>query len=293
MDASIIILTKNAGGNFKTLLQRIFSQEFSGRYEVVIIESGSSDNTLSIADEFPVRITRIKPEEFHHGRTRNLGAELANGKILVYITQDALPLGNDWLQKLTDNFIDPDVDMVCGRQIAWESTKPPEKFFYAYNFPDQRLEVKLGAADYYRDNIFISNVNSAIRKEIWQQFKFSEKVLLAEDKELARRLLFAGWRIIYTPEAAVYHAHDLSLRAAFQKGVEFGIAASQGAGGLPRSKNWIAQRLVYLMEEARYMANTDKWWKWLPYSMAYEASKLLGIGVGWLRGKFSKTIHLF
>jgi rhamnosyltransferase len=281
VDASIIVLTKDAGGNLKPLLDRIFWQQFNGQYEVLVIDSGSVYGTLEIAQRFPVKITQIKPEEFHHGRTRNLGAQLSSGSTLVYITQDALPSGSSWLQNLFDNLKDPKVAMVCGRQIAWPTTKPPERFFYAYNFPDQRIEVKLGDPDYYRDNIFISNVNSAVRKDVWQQFRFSEKVFMAEDKEFAKRLLFAGWSIVYEPGATVYHAHDFSLRSAFQKGVDHGISSAQGAGGLPRSKNWIVRRLGYLVKEVQYVLTSSKrWWKWLPYSVAYDASKLLGIGVG-------------
>jgi len=286
IDVSIIILTKNAGSNFKPLLERLFSQEFNGEYEVLVIDSGSTNDTLNTAKQFPVRITQIKPEEFHHGKTRNLGAQLSLGSALVYITQDALPLNNQWLQKLVDNLKEPNVAMVCGRQIPWQTTKPPEKFFYVYNFPEHKIKVTLGASDYYHDNIFISNVNSAIRKDIWQQFRFSEKVIMVEDKEFAGRILSAGWSIVYEPGAAVYHAHDFSLWQTFQRSCDSGIALSQGAGGLPRSRNWIVRRLAQFVKEAQYItANNKRWWKWLPYSAAYETCKLTGIMVGLIKGK--------
>jgi len=173
--------------------------------------------------------------------------------------------------------------MVVGRQIPWQTTKPPEKFFYSYYFPDHRIEVVHGASDYYRDNMFISNVNSAIKKDVWEQFKFSENVLRGEDKEFAQRILLAGWKIVYQPDAAVYHAHDFSLRSLFQRSVEIGIALSQGVS-VPRSKNWVVHRLLYYVKEAHYIIGEEHWWKWLPYSVAYETSRLLGILVGWLRG---------
>jgi rhamnosyltransferase len=289
MDATIIILTKNAGDGFATLLQRLSLQKFDGSYEIVVIDSGSTDNTLQIAQRFPAKVVCIKPEEFHHGRTRNLGAEHASGKILAYITQDALPLRDDWLQKLTNELRDPQVAMVVGRQIPWPSTKPPEKFFYSYYFPEQRLEVVRGAPDYYRDNMFISNVNSAMRIDIWQQFRFSEKVVRGEDKEFANRILSAGWKIVYQPEAVVYHAHDFSLRSMFQRSVDVGIALSQGAS-VPRSRNWVISRFRYFLEEARYIMAGRTWWKWLPYSVAYEATKLVGAGVGCLKGRISTRV---
>lgn len=289
MDISVVILTKNAGGRFGTLLQRLFSQDFSGDYEVIVIDSGSTDNTVAVAQSFPVKMAGIKAEEFHHGKTRNLGAELSSGRILVYVTQDALPLHEDWLQKLTEDLKDPKVAMVVGRQIAWQDAKPPEKFFYHYYFPEHKIEVVSNASDYYRDNMFISNVNSAIKKDIWQNVKFSENVVRGEDKEFAKRVLLAGWKIVYQPDAVLYHAHDVRLRSLFRTSSDVGAALSQGAG-MPRSRNWVAERLGYFVQEARYIASGEAWWKWLPYSMLYEASKLLGLGVGWVKPKFVSVL---
>jgi rhamnosyltransferase len=287
MDVSIIVLTKNAGEGFSTLLQQLFSQNIDGDYEIIVIDSGSADGTPEIAQSFPVKIIRIKAEEFHHGRTRNLGAEQASGKIMVYITQDALPLHDNWLRKLTADLNNPQVAMVVGRQIPWPSTKAPEKFFYTYYFPEHKIEVIGGASDYYRDNMFISNVNSAIKKDVWRQFRFSEDIVLAEDKEFAKRILLAGWKIVYRPDAAVYHAHDFSLRSIFHRSVDAGISLSQGVN-VPRSRNWVINRLGYFAREARYIVSNEGGWKWLPYSAAYEASKLLGVAVGWLRARMKQ-----
>ena len=288
MDVSVIILTKNAGEGFATLLQRLFSQKFDGNYEIIVIDSGSSDGTPEIAQSFPVKFVLIKPDEFHHGRTRNLGAEQASGRILVYLTQDALPLHDNWLRKLTDDLKNPQVAMVVGRQIPWQNTKPPEKFFYSYYFPEYKIEVVPSASDYYRDNMFISNVNSAIKKDVWQQFKFSEDIVLAEDKEFAKRILHAGWKIVYQPDAVVYHAHDFSLRSIFKRSMDAGTALSQKVN-VPRSRNWVINRLGYFAREAKYIVRNEGGWKWLPYSAAYEASKLLGVVLGWLRARMQRN----
>jgi len=283
MDVSIIILTKNAGDSFRQLLDRVYSQKSDSQFEVLVVDSGSKDNTLKIAKDFPVTITEIKSSEFHHGRTRNLGAELAQGSILVYITQDALPLKNDWLQKLTHSLKGKGVAMVCGRQIPWETVKPPEKFFYVYNFPPFRIEVNSGASDYYHDNVFISNVNSAIRREVWKQLRFSNKVLMAEDKEFAKRALLDGWSIIYEPEAAVYHAHDFTIREVFRRYVDYGISARQGYSGLPRSRGWLIKKLLcYSIEETKYLKATGNL-KWLPFCLIYDMSRYLGTIVGQAR----------
>lgn len=284
MDASIIILTKNAGPAFVTLLERLLSQDYEGNYEIIVIDSGSTDDTVGIAQDSPVKLVQIEAEDFHHGRTRNLGGEQAHGRVLVYITQDALPLHHDWLHNLTEDLENPKVAMVVGRQIPWPTTKPPERFFYMYYFPEHRIEVDSGAPDYYRDNMFISNVNSAMKRDIWQDFRFSEEVVLAEDKQFAGRILDAGRRIVYRPDAAVYHAHNMSLRSVFRRSVYAGMALGQGAD-VPRSRSFPINRLGYFAAEARHIASSHEWWKWLPYSAAYESSKVLGLGAGWLRSK--------
>jgi rhamnosyltransferase len=290
MDVSIIILTKNAGENFKQLLERIFSQRFDGQFEVLIVDSGSTDATLKTAGGFPAKITEIRPEAFHHGKTRNLGAELSSGTILVYITQDALPINNDWLDKLAGNFKNPNVAMVIGRQIPWQTTKPPEKFFYVHNFPEQKIIVQPKSSGYYLDNVFVSNVNSAIRKDVWQQFKFSETIIMAEDKEFANRILSAGWTIVYEPEAAVYHGHDFGLWSVFKRYLDYGVSYSQGVK-VAKSSNWVANRLGYFVREAKYIVSNEGGWKWLPYSVAYEAGKLAGLGMGCLRGRISTKLQ--
>ncbi|MGD0355474.1 MAG: glycosyltransferase [Dehalococcoidia bacterium] len=277
---SIIILTRNGGDNFPRLLERIYSQQYSGSYEVIVIDSGSTDGTLEAAHKYPLKLLEIKPEEFHHGRTRNLGADMAQGRYLVYITQDALPVNNDWLQKLTDNFADPQVAMVVGRQIPWEHTKPPEKFFYHYNFPDYRLVVKSDAVDYYHDNVFISDVNAAYRKDTWDKYRFKENIVMAEDKMIAAQILADGRTIIYEPLAAVYHSHDHGIKDVFNKWRYFGFALRQGVCALPGSPGSALQKaLEYFIAEVRYF-KANSCCRWLPYSAIYEIGKYSGLIIG-------------
>jgi len=292
MDTSIIILTKDVGDNFKPLLERIFSQKFDGRYEVLVIDSGSTDETLSIAKEFPVKITQIKPEEFHHGKTRNLGAQLSTGDILVYITQDALPLSNDWLQKLVNNFKDSNVAMVCGRQIPWPTTKPPEKSFYFYNFPEHKIVLTVDSwqksPDRHRDAMFISDVNSAIRKNVWEKFKFSQSLIVAEDKEFAKRALFAGWSVVYEPEAAVYHSHNFSLWSVFRRYLDYGASLDRGVDELLRSDRSLFRIALQSLDwQIRYLSHNG-YLRWLPYAILYDGSRFLGQLLGEFRGKLAR-----
>ena len=283
IDTTIIILTLNGGDSFPRLLERIYSQQYSGSYEVIVIDSGSADGTPGAARKYPVRLVEITPEEFHHGRTRNMGAELAQGQYLVYITQDAMPVSNDWLQKLTDNFAEPQVAMVIGRQIPHEDTSLPDKFYYFYDFPDLRLVVKSGGTAYYHDNNFISNVNSALRKEIWQEHRFSETIVMAEDKELAGRLLLNGWTIIYDPEPAVLHSHNFSIPEVFDRALDYGLALKQGVADHIRSKIPRIKRTWEYMNALLSFLNDNGRILWLPYLVFYDFVLYVALFLG-IRG---------
>jgi len=291
-EASIIILTKNGGGNFPRLLENIYSQKYDGTFEVIMIDSGSTDGTLQAAAGHPVRLLQIAPEQFHHARTRNLGAGMALGKYLVFITQDALPLTDQWLQQLISAFSNPEVGMVVGRQIPWDHVKPPEKFFYHYYFPDSRLVVQQDASAGYRGNIFISNANSALRRELWQKLNFSENMFIGEDKELAWRILAAGVSIVYEPGAAVRHSHGHGLAETFSRQLDFGFAARQGTVEMPGAGGSSIKRMLdYLGAEMKYLRSYN-WTAWIPYSIIYEIFRYAGFLLGkWgMRGPLARKI---
>lgn len=282
---SIIILTKNAGGRFKLLLERIYSQTFKN-FEVLIIDSGSRDSTLKIAKKYKTRIYRIRPEEFHHSITRNLGANLAKGEIIVYITQDALPINNFWLR----NLITPlksmeDVAAVYGRQVAYPDAKPMEKFFYNSFYPNQmKMLTKKDIENpkrFYLDNIFVSDVNSAIKKDAWKKIRFRKEIFMAEDKDFALRALSAGYKIIYEPKAMVYHSHNYSIISAFKRrfadGMAFNLITSNYNSFLNRDYS-IRVGLEYFRREMTYLLRNYK--LWLPYALIYNAAKLLGFELG-------------
>ena len=162
MKASIVILTKNAGNSFYYTLSNIFSQTFKD-FEVIIIDSGSEDRTLEIAREFPAKIYKIPPEEFGHGKTRNLAAKLAHGEFIVYLTQDAIPANEFWLSNLLRNFQDSSIGAAFSRQIPRKNSSAMEFFFYNHHFPDRRIIRPENKR--FIDRIFFSNVSSCIRKD--------------------------------------------------------------------------------------------------------------------------------
>lgn len=221
MKISIIILTKNAGEKLKTVLDGIFSQTIKFM-EVLIIDSTSDDNTIKIAEKYPVRIIKINAEEFGHGKTRNFGANLARGSHVVFLTQDAIPENENWLKELTNPFKDPDVVGVYGRQIPRQNENVIDKFFYLSLYSNKnivwRYSKSLGI-----DTVF-SDVNSAIKKNILLENPFDNEIIVSEDHEWAHRVLKKGYAITYNPKATVVHSHSYDLKSLFKRHFDVGVS---------------------------------------------------------------------
>jgi rhamnosyltransferase len=222
--ASVLILTKNEAHNISHCLDAVLSQESSGRPEVILIDSGSADQTLNIAGRYPVQLYRIAAESFHHARTRNLAAELAHGEYLVYLAADALPCSPNWLGALLRNFEDSTVGAVYGRHVPRPDASIERRGVLNTMYGDMPV-VKSAAckADLGYRYYHFSTVNCAIRKQVWQQTRFPQDLNVCEDVAIATRILDAGWKIIYEPEAAVYHTHDFSSLRLFRRYFDLGV----------------------------------------------------------------------
>ena len=127
MDVSIVIPTKNGGHLFEKVLDAVFKQKTEYEYEVICVDSGSKDGTLDVIRKYPCRLFQIEPSEFGHGKTRNYGASKGNGTYIIFITQDALPATDTWLQNFIDAMkMDPEIvggfrirTAICLTSVIW------------------------------------------------------------------------------------------------------------------------------------------------------------------------------
>ena len=124
VEVSVFIPTYNGGPLFERVLSGIFDQEIDVPFEVICIDSGSTDETLDIMSRYPVRRIDIDKSEFNHGLTRNRGAKEARGDILILTVQDAVPVGRDWMRTMISNFDDPEVAGVYCHQVPREDCPP-------------------------------------------------------------------------------------------------------------------------------------------------------------------------
>src|SRR3546814_6424285 len=200
MLVSIVIRTLNEARYLGELLEGIASQETQGLdVETVLIDSGSTDDTLAIAEKHGCVITHITREEFSFGRSLNLGCEAAQGEVLILISGHCVPRDRHWLRALCQPIIDGLVDYSYGKQIGGPESRYSECRIFAKYFPDQ--------SSLPQEGFFCNNANSAIARSAWAQYRFDEEVTGLEDMELAQRLYRDRGRIGYVAEACVYHHH--------------------------------------------------------------------------------------
>ena len=217
LTVSIILLTYNGMPEVEKCLAMIFRQEYHSSIEVVHIDSGSTDGTLDVTAAYGINTHHINQRDFHHSRTRNLAASLARNDILVFLTQDAIPSDNLWLENLTEPLTDPAVGGVYGRQIPPEWIGILRRYALQYIYPLEREIRDLTNSNRVSLKLFrFSDANSAVRADLCRRFKFSEVALVCEDHGMCRDILEAGFKIVYEPNAPVIHGHERSLLGEFK-----------------------------------------------------------------------------
>ncbi|MEX0740639.1 MAG: MBL fold metallo-hydrolase [Pseudohongiella sp.] len=201
--ASVVIRTLNEAKHLDDLLKSVASQQTTGLgVEVVLVDSGSTDGTLGIAERHGCRIHHIKREEFSFGRSLNIGCEAALGDILIIISGHCVPTGPHWLQRLCQPILDDQVDYSYGRQLGGGQSYFSECRTFAKYFPERSCIPQQG--------FFCNNANSALSKSAWEKYRFNEDLTGLEDMELAQRLVRDGSKVGYVGDATVFHYHDES-----------------------------------------------------------------------------------
>jgi rhamnosyltransferase len=211
---SIIIPVKNGDHWLEPLFKKLTSQTLYAKSEIIVLDSGSTDRSLEIIGQYPVKLIHIPPKEFNHGETRNVGVRAARGKYVVMTVQDALPFSDEWLQHFVDGFKDDTVAGVCGRQIAphdqdknpvrwYRFFSPPELFYIHLNTPEDLL--KLTPAGQHAKCGW-DNVTASYRRDILLRHPF-QRTDFAEDILWAKEMLLKGFTLGHNDHAMVFHYH--------------------------------------------------------------------------------------
>jgi rhamnosyltransferase len=220
-DVSIVIRTKNEGRFIEKTLRAIEDQDFSGDYEVIIVDSGSTDGTLGVVRNYGVRVIQISEEEFSYGRALNIGATNAAGAYIVSLSAHALPRDATWLTNLISEFCQPDVAATYGRQVSFDAVNPFEALLNKLCFGSSKIKFNSGIDNRLLKRIHFTNSNCAVKKKVWQRIKFNERVQWGEDLVWQARVIKAGFSIVYSPGAVVYHTHKVNIRSVYRNSVNW------------------------------------------------------------------------
>jgi rhamnosyltransferase len=290
---SIILLVKNGGAFLEEVLKGIFSQKVEEEIEVVAIDSGSRDHSLEILRNFPVRLKEIPPATFNHGETRNLGASLSQGATLVYLTQDAVPGNEMWLERLVEPLReDP---LVAG---AFSSHRPrkecplTEKRQILHTAlasgSERRVNTAVGNREFEKNPypfIWFSNTSSCIRKAVWERFPF-RRLAFAEDQEWAKRVLEGGYKTVYVPDSIVIHSHHYGPVRNFRRFFEHARAMKEifGKDEFPSFKGIFPATRQSVQDDYRFFRSEGGaplgFLRWVLPSLFWYLSAFTGLWLG-------------
>ena len=277
VEISIALLTFNGERYLAEVLRSIFTQRTRLTYEVLAIDSGSTDRTLEILKKHPVRVMQIPNLEFGHGRTRNLAAQNSLGRYVVFLTQDAEPANENWLENLVRPLVeDARVAGSYSRQVPRPDCNPIESRdiaigagpLSAVKRVDQQdpLQKQSYAACLFRFIAF-SNVSSCIRRDALERLPFSEKIVMVEDQEWCKRAIESGYWIIYEATSVVYHSHNHPLPMIYQRYFDYGLSLREFASLPLFFKGVLSYAVFEAMADVIFIVGRREGalstWKWI------------------------------
>jgi glycosyltransferase involved in cell wall biosynthesis len=213
---SVVIPTLNAGPEFRWLLRKLRAQKAVRDLEIVVVDSGSSDATVRWAREAGCTVVEIMPAEFSHSHARNLGADASRGEHLLFMVQDAYPIGDHWLYGMLRFLLDHADQNLVAASCAEYSRSDSDMMYDAMVHTHYRF---LGCLAYDRIGEFkghdhmalrtqgqLSDVSCLILRECFMRYRYQGDY--AEDLDLGIRLIQDGYRVAMLASVKVIHSHN-------------------------------------------------------------------------------------
>ena len=218
MSISIIIPTLNAEKELPELFTALAKQRLSPD-ELIVADSESSDRTATIAREAGAKVLPVLRKDFDHGGTRDFALRASIGDTVVFLTQDAVPADEFFLEHLIRPLRGDRVAVVTGRQLPKADATPMERLIREFNYPAES-HIR-GEEDVARMGIkafFCSDVCAAYNREIYLALGgFDHPLKTNEDMFFAAKAIRGGYRVGYCAEARVYHSHNFTLREQYAR----------------------------------------------------------------------------
>lgn len=280
MDISVIIPTRNAEKYIQHLIEKLTTQNKKIK-EVIIIDTASKDRTKEICEKYDfVKFIQIKDGEFDHGGTRNRAAKEATGDILVFMTQDAYPEDDKFIDYLTQELGENGISAAYGRQKPRKDAKDLEKFARTFNYGDKDIVKskddidKLGVKTF-----FLSNVCSAfVKTDFWDVGGFPEKTIMNEDMIISSKLIFSDKKVLYASKASVIHSHQYTYRQQFKRNFDVGVVFTDSNQYFYNVKSE-SEGIKYVKQAAHYLVKNKKGYM-IPHLIIDSGFRFIGYKMG-------------
>ena len=281
MKVDVIIPTYKPGKEFEKLIGRLQKQEYP-IHKIIIINT----RTDIFPDEldrsnYEIEITHIEPDQFDHGGTRNMGAGMSDADIVVYMTQDAIPVDEKLIGTFAKIFEEnPDIGIAYGRQLPREECNIIERYTRRFNYPEKSLiKTKEDLPKLGIKTFFCSDVCAAYRRNyLLSAGGFENPTIFNEDMIFAGKRIYAGDKVAYVAEAKVIHSHNYTGRQQFHRNFDLAVSQTQHPEvfeGVPSEGEGI--RMV--KATAKYLVRNGYPWK--VFMLVYQSGcKYIGYFLG-------------
>lgn len=290
MKVTILIPTYNAGLHINNILSNINNQLFQN-YELLIIDSSSSDNTVEIAKRYTENVIIIPQNEFDHGGTRAKAAQIAQGEIIIFLTQDALPYDEFTIENIIKVFEDENIGAAYGRQLSYEETNLFGKHLRSFNYgKTSYIRSKQDIKHYGIKTAFLSDSFAAYRKSSLESIGwFKDGLILGEDTYAGAKMILADYKLAYVAEAQVYHSHSYTVIQEFKRYFDIGV--------FHKCEHWILEEfgkaegegMKYVKSELKYLFDNGAWYL-VPEFFIRNGMKYLGYKLGQRHEKLPKWL---
>ena len=276
----IVIPTYNAS-RYWGRLEASFHQQGIAPDQVLVVDSSSTDDTRELVQRSGCRLKKIKAENFRHGATRQMAVEaLPWAEILLFLTQDSLPVGDRPIERLLSALDDPRVGAVYGRQLPRPEADPIETHARLFNYPGQS-EVRS-----YQDRqelgmktILFSNSFAAFRRSaLAEAGGFPKDTIVSEEVTVIARMLQLGWKVAYQADATAIHSHPLTLKQEFSRYFDIGVHRGREKWILEDFGSATGQGRAFLLSELMFLRKSRP--ALIPIAMLRNVSKWCSYQLG-------------
>lgn len=277
---AVIIPTFNAARYWPKLSQGIRAQSLQAD-RIIVIDSSSGDGTAELAQRDGFEVLEIAPTEFNHGGTRQKGADFAaDANILIYLTQDAVPDGNEAFANLARAFVDPEIGAAYGRQLPRQNASPIETHARLFSYSEASVVRSWESRKTTGfKSIFFSNAFGAYRREALMSVGgFSPDVIFGEDTLVVARMHRAGWKTAYVADAMVRHSHAYRIAEEFRRYFDIGVLHAREKWLLEQFGSASGEGRRFVVSELKYLLKRGP--HHVPSALARTIAKYAGYKIG-------------